>query len=572
MKKRFLFVFLCLLIPAFAFVGCSSAPKTKDQALSESGERQPPHLKYIPAQSPYVLTSLKPMPAELIEPFLAGNEELSERMIAGMAQQISDEFGAAEPLERLFVALLEEMSGVTTIEQMEEKGFSSRAHLAFYGIGWLPAMRLTLGDAEKISALLDRLDERAGLNPQSRTLGKTTFRQYNSDDEAGVKVAVAVHEGQLILGGAPGEAFEEYIGYLFGETSIGRSMAESTRLEDLQAKHGLSPYSLGYIDLVELTRGLVTAAPQDPISAAIIGALDYQVEPGLSEVCEQEIIGLAESAPQVALGYTEVTPELVAGKLVLETDQDFAQELAEIVAPIPGLDAQTLEGSLFALGLGINLKNAFDFVNLQASRINSEPFECESFNDLNELARDLPSSLAMIPPVVSGLQGLFVSLTEMDLGAESFKGYGLVSSDDPSGLWGLLRSFAPQLAEVNLQADGEPVGLPTLEEFPEAVDPHLIMNHHTLGFSIGLGLEQKLKESLSDGEEQVSMGDPLMVLAYDYGELMSQIGELDAGMQDDGFEGALDYMVDLMSTLIISLNPSEHGVEMGYSMKLNPSK
>src|SRR5690554_1975681 len=164
MNRRLLFLIFSILLWASFCIGCASSPDTKDGALTADEARVPVYFDKIPANSPYVFTTLKPLPREVVEQYVQFSSMVGKQLdgIDGFNPQ------SADTAERFAAALFGEIAAADGIEGLEQLGFSSAPQAAIYGIGWFPVMRVTLGDTEAFSALLDRVEQKSGLVPQMR--------------------------------------------------------------------------------------------------------------------------------------------------------------------------------------------------------------------------------------------------------------------------------------------------------------------------------------------------------------------------------------------------------------------
>src|SRR5688572_16138403 len=112
-----------------------------------------PILRRVPADTPYVLASLEPLPRAYYEKSLAdARAQLGGSMAKLRAALPAD----AGPATRFGLALLEEIGGDLTVAGMEKNGFRTDARAVIYGLGFLPAFRLEVHDGAAIEALLAR--------------------------------------------------------------------------------------------------------------------------------------------------------------------------------------------------------------------------------------------------------------------------------------------------------------------------------------------------------------------------------------------------------------------------------
>lgn len=563
MNCRLLFLIFSILLATGLSVGCASSPDTKDGALTADEARVPVFFDKIPANSPYVFTTLQPLPREVLEQYVVFSSIASAELdgLGGFNAQSS----SVE--ERFVAALLEEFSAVEGVDGFEQLGFSSAPQAAVYGIGWFPALRVTLGDTEAFSALLDRVEQKSGLVPQMRASGAVTYRQYGGE---AAKFAVAIADGQLIMGVAPVAVFDEFVGYLFGQKELGRTLADVNSIQDIQAKYQLAPYGVGYVDILELVRNTVGLTPADPVNAAMLAASQFTPSQ-MSEVCQRETIAMAEKAPRVVFGYSTVSSELLAAKVALEVQGPFAAELAAISAPIPGYSEASLGELLFAVGLGIDLKKAIDFANMQANRINEAPYECEEFAGLNEAAASTTGMSGMLPQFLATLRGAFIGVQELDINkdADSIKGVALLGSSNPMEVFSQLRTFVPQLQNIQLKPDGVAVSVPELAQTADLSNFYILMNETLLGASTGVGMENAISQRIQS--QAVATDSPLLVLSYDYGMLMGQLSrDFGLGPGTAHTSELLEIMNQTLGLVVMKFYATDHALVMDYEMAIKP--
>lgn len=571
-RRRLFCCFVSFFLLAGLSFGCASTPDKKDGALTGDEARVPVYFDKIPANSPYVYTTLKPFPSEVIEPYLKSYGKFSRQA----SQQFSEagmDAQSADPVARLMMALLDEFGGIDSADGIKKLGISTSPQMAVYGIGWFPVMRMTLSDTKTFEATLDRIDQKSGLTPQMRVAGKINYRQYDVDGGS-VKVAMAVANGQLIVGAAPAEAFDEFVGYMFGQKELGRTLADVNSIQQIQSQYELTPYGVGYINIANIVSAVTGGTPQDAITAAMLKASNFEPK-ALSEVCRRETMEIVEKAPRLVFGYTTLSSELLAMKMALEVQGPFAAELAAISAPIPGYQKASLQGHLFSAGLGVDMKKALDFANIQANRINSDPFECEEFVDLNQSASQAGNALAMMPQFLTTLRGAFVGVQDMNFmggnPAASMKGVGVLGTSDPMGVFSQLRQFVPQLQNIQLKPDGVAVALPGVAQQADVVNPSIVMNNSAIGVSVGAGMEGEVSERIKPANTAAGTENPLLVIAYDYSQLMKQMSNNAPSYQSPETTEFMDSLSNILGLFVMKFYATDHALVMDYEMNMNPS-
>ena len=138
----------------------------------------------------------------------------------------------------------------------------------------------------------------------------------------------------------------------------------------------------------------------------------------------------------------------------------------------------------------------------------------------------------------------------------------MVGITNPQLVVGMASAMVPQLASLQLPADGTPTPLPEgLIPFPLDT-PHLAMTEQGIGMSVGTGEQEMLKGYLS--AEPASGNLPFMVVGYDEAGMamyQQQIQQAMAAMAP-GEEMPELPMSDLFSRQTISASFTGRGMEM----------
>lgn len=565
---------LCLLV--VSSLGCSTPPQKKDKSLTEVEDRIPAYFEEIPATTPYVFTSLEPFPMEVLEPYMKTYAEMYDALNKQMKQQqqrynYKPERDAGQ---EFMLALFEELAKARSIEGYKQLGLSTRPRAAIYGIGWFPVMRVSLGNAKAFEGMLSRLETRAGLEVQMRQVAKQTYRQYDMDESA--KVALAVTDDELIVGFAPSEAFDEFVAYMLGAKKPARSLADVDIIQDIQAKYDLLPYAVGYADIVGIAGAATGAAPADAITASMLEAIDYKA-PQMTEVCRGEYMSIFEKMPRVVMGYTELSAEVMEVTAVLETEGEFAKNLAQTAAPMPAYESDLLDKALFAVGLGVDAQKMIGFLNKQAASINQDPFQCPDFQSWNDLAKKAQMFSALVPPFVSGLRGATAVMSDMQFDPQrfqpqSFEGVALVDSNDPMTLLSQIQMYLPHIQKLALKPNGVPAALDPVPDAPWMQSPHMAMDKNTLAISAGVGMQDDMAVVLEGSTNAAAENTPLMLLAYDYSRFMDKLAPLYAMGGANPVGGMFKSMQDMFGTFVAELDAIDEGIVLRYRMQMFPPK
>jgi hypothetical protein len=575
---------ILLLVSVFCLVfagalGCSTTPDKKDEALTKAEDRVPSFFEDIPATTPYVMTSLEPFPMEVLEPYMATYAEMYESLNQQLQQQQRNYQSNMDPGEKFAFALFEEMSKAKNIEGYKKLGFSTRPQAAMYGIGWFPVMRMTLGNAKAFEGMISRLETKSGLEVQMSTLGEQSYRHYDLGEE--IKVALAVTDNEVIMGLAPTEAFGDFVAYMLGQKKPARSLADVGVIEDIRTKYGFMPYAIGYADVVGIVGAATGAAPGDQITRAMLKAIDY-TPPAMTEVCRAEFMSMVEKAPRVVMGYTELSAEVMEITSVIETQGDFARELAATSAPMPAYATGLVDNAFFAAGLGLDMQKFIGFISQQAARINQDPFQCPDLKAWNDAAQQAKMASQLIPPFVSGLRGAMAVVSDVELDPQTFQpmdvdALALIRSSDPAGLFSQLQMYVPQLQGVAVKGDGVPVALPPIPDASFVQVPHIAMDPDSLAASAGVGMQDEMAVLLENPAESTSTDTPMLLVAYDYGKLMEMFTQgMNAYGTATGAQSPLgssfDALKNMFGTFVGEVDANDDGVVMRYRLNMFPDQ
>jgi len=458
--------------------GCSNKEEEGAKAVAKFDL-----LARVPADTPYVVAGSKPLPETLSKHLLQASrikaEEDQEPMWQNLAQADLDE--TPRRLLQFMHALSQELEGKQTPQGLAELGLPLSGRNLLYGLGVLPVAWVQITDGDKVNALLDRVEKRAGLTSVAGQLQGQSYRRLTFGKLVGI---FAQREGYLVAALLPDPQVDKLLPLALGMEKPTPSLADSGELAALSKKHGYLGYGEGYIDLVKLTEMALGEA--EGINAQVLIALGARPA-DLSPGCRALAKALVQSAPRVALGFTRVEDHAYDFEMVWETSPGVAAWLRELAAPVPGLGAAP--DAIFSLGLGLHLPKLRDGLKQFLATIAEQGKACEKV-DQEALARSMQSIDMMLNPMLAGIKGFELVVEGVEVpphGAqpESVDGRLIVAATDPRGLFGMLGMFNPQLAMVQIPTDGTPVKLPLKDLSPQAPDAWAAIQGEALGIFFG---------------------------------------------------------------------------------------
>ena len=474
--------------------------------------------KLIPADTPYVVAALRPVPRSFSEPvmkrFMPSLKDFTQDI---GTQMIAD--GVPEQVAKLIEGFTGEIMKDPTLAGLEKLGMSAEPKFAIYGIGVLPAMRLELKDSKAFQATLDRVFAKAGFKPTIEKLGTVSYMAFVADETT---IAVAVTDKELVVGVAPTKTKQLVFSLLFGQKKPAKSMADVSTLADIAKQNSFGGYSVGYIDANILKATFLGDA--QGTNADIFKSVGGEI-PELPAECKAEISSLVALMPRIIFGYDELSAKGAKASIIFSLKPGLAKELSGLRAGVPGLTADPSGKPLLTFGVAIDVQKTMTYLTTKLATITAAPYKCPLLADLNGFANQVAEAMqAPIPPVVKQIKGFNAIVENADVGAgmpENIRATAVFSIDKPEELVTMAGGMVPALANLNLKSDGKAVPLPAGLPIPPMIEsPHLAMKGQSLAASIGKGMEASLSKTIS---AKPDAKQPLFVLAYDTGKFMEKV-------------------------------------------------
>ncbi|MCK2041386.1 hypothetical protein KZO83_01555 [Chromohalobacter sp. TMW 2.2308] len=463
-------------------------------------------LAHVPADTPFLFANLDTLDDTTLDAALASsNASLPQQRVD--LHQFAEELrrdGGAESLANVLDALTEELADKSNYQQVAEQiGVDLGGRSALYGLGLTPVLRLSISDAERYQAFLQRLADAAGQPLGSHTQGELKYRQARLG-ESPLQLLSAVHDGQAVLAVAPVDLDDDALQQLLGTSLPDNSVQDTQRLNELADAKGYLPYGLGYVDTTRLAT-LLTGS-QDPMLQSFRSFAEQtqgQAPEPVSASCREDAARLASRMPQLSAGYTTLDAERTEQRVDVALAEDIAAPFAALTSTLPGLGKDSLE-SPFDLAIALPMNDLRDLLSQQIQHIRTTPFDCPALAELNsgldEFGRQ--ANMLAMPPLGS-LRGMRLVIDEFAMPEDSrqpaIKGSLLVASNDPNGLLAIGQSMLPGLATLSLSSDGEPQALPPqLTAMLGDTPAWLAMTDKALGVATGEGEQATLKTLMKE--------------------------------------------------------------------------
>ena len=463
-----------------------------DQATVAVKENTNPLLAYVPAETAYVLADLEATPKEITDAYITrfqpALDVISEKVTKFQADYESGSYEHNQMAE-LAIAVLDELGGSLSADNLANLGISLQAHHVAYAMGIFPVIRIELDDAQKFRDAIGRIETTMGFEIPEENLNGTTY--WHVSEEGGpVGFYIAILDQQLALSVFPVNAEDSLLAAFLGQEMPAQSMASTNALSIMNHEKGYTGYGSGIIDLQKLADEFLNA---DSDTRSYIGPELAQELPALDEVCTAEIKAMVAKAPRMTAGTTKLTANEIAMRYELEIENSLAGSLASLVSDIPVAvdDDQLLSGSL-----AIQVGKLRSFVFEKVNAIVTTPYECEMLQDLNQNATDLVTQLNVpMPPMINNLMGVRILLEDFNPAAQPPEGTGLVALhvDKPEMFVGMASMMVPGFEGLDLANQKDPVRIPEEMLHMENLEVSALMGDSAIGASIGAQQSKKLK-------------------------------------------------------------------------------
>lgn len=475
-------------------------------------------LSYVPADSPYLLAATKPFPEDLRERYWAMAASSLTELQAALTEQLN-EGSTGEPL---LDAMLRELDGKLTRDGLKSFGIDEAGQFAIYGLDVLPVIRASLDDSLAFRDAIARIEADAG---QQIPTGEIDGQSYWRLGEPGGAVYMAIIDEQtLVITLMPTELESSVLPLALGQTMPEDAMSDDGAVLQMMGKYGFLEQAFGFLDFEGLAKLMLT--DQGPVMSWMRKEAEIDLTE-FGEQCQSETMDLVAIAPRMVFGVTQIDNMRVEQRSVIELETGLAGQLMETAVNVPGLGQ--INDALMSMGLGIDLMKGKKLLLQQVNAMTAEPSQCQHFAQMRAGLEDMKTQLLQpLPPVVGNIKGANIVLSELNFTPDQaidVDGMVALRIDNPKLMLGMAQAMMPELAELQLNDDGEPMPIPASIRIPNAPhieSPHMAMNDRAVGFSLGEGQQYGLKAFI---ESDSVASKPILAAGYK-GELFERIANL----------------------------------------------
>jgi hypothetical protein len=553
-------------LAALALAACGKPQATDDAPLA-----------FAPADTPYAYANLEPVPAAVTEQIARPMTTYWPKLMALYETALSDARPAMdERTRRIVEALFDEVKTHGDWDKLRAIGLKPDARLAVYGIGFVPVVRLELGDPAAFRAEIARIEQRAGAKlPLART-GDLEYWQVGSDNLA---AAIAIEGNHLVVTALPPKAGDALRRALLGLTRPARNLAEAGTLQELAKKNGFSPYGAGFVDFVRMVERV--SKPLAGTDAEFAQALGLPAH-ATDAVCAREYLAIAQRAPRLTIGAEEFTGQRIRVRTELELEPALAAEFAAAIGAAPGSgDAQP---GAFDLAVATPLLKLKDFWLAQTAAIAAKPYQCADLHGLNESAAAAAARIDVtVPPPFSDLRGARLSVDRFEAGKATgsppvVSSRLLIATENPVAALAMAQLALPALQKLKVAADGKPVELPVEALPPGTPRIAIAMSDKAIALATGDGEAATLGDYLKAPPAAAAMFVRVHFSGALYGWMARTFDTLQAAMPADK-SAAFGQQKELFAlyerwirAVDFSLTAAPTGIVMQQSIEMNTAQ
>jgi hypothetical protein len=455
----------------WAMAGGASPPRSRAAATGSVPDN--PLLAAVPADTPYVFASFKPVPlyalrglADLLGPHV--RRGFLEGTAAG---------GAAGA--RTGRDVLAEITALD-VRGLADLGLNLQARFVIYGVRGYPVLRFEMGDGAR---LLEWLERRQSGAPLAERAGY----HYRIVGSPRGPVLFALGAKEAIVAVAPRDVLAGDLDLFLGAQLPAKSLT-TAQLRALAQRDGFTGQGVGFVDVAR--------------AGAILGGA----------TCRAALTELAQSVPRIAIGFDDITPRRFSVGVVIELPPAMIAELRGLSSSLAGYDRMFGGRPLVAAAAAVNAERARPLVGRAAGAVKELAGACGVQNVVDAMTAVVSVADRPLPPFMAGLRSGLVVVNEFKpgpRGPEVFSGFGAVQVDHTDGILKL----TPQVD--NLKADRKPHALPA----GGLISGHIAASETTFALAAGPGSAAQVTGLIAAR----STPAPLAVLRADFARLGSAV-------------------------------------------------
>ncbi|MFN3199166.1 MAG: hypothetical protein ACE366_12265 [Bradymonadia bacterium] len=481
-------------------------------------------MEYVPADTPYAFVGLESFPEAITKKMTQAVQPTLDQLKTQMAEL--EKTPGQSKGDRVIQAVVQEMFA-NVDDAMNIFGMGPDSRMVIYGLGFLPAARITLKDPKRLQSFIGKVEKRSEVKFDRKQFDSVSYYSFG---DAELQVALAIINNDLVIGASPTSMTEEVWPQLFGlRKPLKTTLNQSGKIDDLIKRHNLNSFAVGFLDhkaIAQLLMGDNTGLGQKMATA-----LGYKVK--LDATCKAEVYSLVDYAPRSIIDYRIIGEQEIRSDLLFETEAALTHDLAGLTTRVPGLGGAQ-KSHLGEMAFALDVNGMFDLLGRRAKAAAAKPFTCPDLQGLNEMATNLSRDLGNGTPApaaafAKGFRGLHAVIEDGRMTKDkSFEAKGFVhlSHDTPMTFMGILGIALPALGQAGLTDDGKVVDVKLPKSQSSKMDFSAVSAVAVRGKGMVVGSGKGMKGRITGVLDAPAPGPaPVFLFNYDAGRFLKLIGD-----------------------------------------------
>ncbi|WP_144210911.1 hypothetical protein [Shewanella donghaensis] len=531
-------------------------------------------LAYIPADTLLFSGQFEPFP---LEDYLYSMP--MGQNTAAQLEQLEQAGSYDSEQERFFVSLYK--SYLVSFENpdvfLKTFGLDANIQSYTYTLGALPVFKVQVADEQAIWNVLDKATEESGLSYKSETIKGLEYRAYSLiEDDESIDLVVAQKNGWLTVTLNTSFNKPELLETALGLTKVDNPISDSGIIADITTSHGFLSDSVSFINHVELVKGL-TSSDGNMLAKQLakLGELDGSGSDPFAEFktaeCQSELSSIASNWPRTVMGLksfdvTRQEAKFDAEVVIESKNQVILGAFNKMRGFIPSF-SNGLTDNAMSLAFGIDVAQLAPALTEVWQDLQTPSYQCEALAQMQyEISGQNPAMLGMMTGMANGVKGMSATIIDFSLtdenGEPGFKHLDALislSAENPEMLLNMVKPFVPQLAQVQLEKNGDPIDVSPLLMLPPSMGisaKMAIKDHHIVIYSGDKG--EDLANELAK-EPLVANG--LTSMSIDYQKVLTPVFKL---IEDSGEEvpEELEMLKDYDMRMQLNFDITDKGISI----------
>ncbi|PKF63359.1 hypothetical protein CW745_00445 [Psychromonas sp. psych-6C06] len=495
-------------------------------------------LEYVPADTPVFAAQLEAFP---IKKYIKS----APKIIDPTAQETIDTlYDPTQPAANFILSLIKTYeAGLADADLLVKTfGLADDVRAYFYTLGLLPVFKIEVANPQAIWDLLDKTELESGFTHKKGTLNNLSYRAYPISDETdpiNAEVIVAIDNGLLTVTLNSRYNDDALLSTALGLSKAKNSLAHSGTVEEIIKQHNFKQASIGFINHVELMKGLTTKdgnqlAKQISHLEKSLGE-DEVLNQIRNEQCASDFATITANWPRTVAGYTqlEVTEKestLAVSTIVESKNATIINALAALRGFIPNY-TNDFHNSVLAMAVGFDVSELANSLNTVWSDLQTPSYRCQPLAELQaqiSQSGEMIGMASMGANFASGVQGVSIGLLDYSVSKidsqpqlDNLDALFTLTAENPSQLFNSAKMFIPELQSIELSNNGTPVALNSIIPMPSELnlDPQLaIKGQHIVIYNGSKG--EKVANALTS---EAIAKNGLYNLSFDFKKMVTPI-------------------------------------------------